>query len=122
MTKKELSKQHEEYIARKYQGIRSRSSGASDTDKGDVRIKGEKSLIECKLTGAPGGSSKRSTLLSHMEKVADEAWAEGYEPAVALRLFCPESPLSGLDGWVDLTVRLTSDDAEREPRSDEEPR
>jgi len=114
MTKKELSKQHEEYIARAYLGERSRSSGASDTDKGDVRVQGSKSLIECKLTGAPGSSSKRTTLLSHMEKVADEAWAEGKEPAVALRLFCPESPVANVDGWVDLTVRLTLDDARRE--------
>lgn len=114
MTKKELSKQHEEYIAKQYNGQRSRSSGASDTDKGDVRIAGSKSIIECKLTGAPGSGSKRTTLLSHMEKVADEAWAEGKEPAVALRIFCPESPVANVSGWVDFTVRLTADDARRE--------
>lgn len=114
MTKKELSKQHEEFIANRYNGERSRSSGASDTDKGDVRVSSTGTLIECKLTGSPGLPSKRSTLLTHMEKVADEAWAEHKQPAVALRLFCPESPLSNLDGWVDLTVRLTTDDSERE--------
>lgn len=114
MTKKELSKQHEEYIAKKYSGQRSRSSGASDTDKGDVRVEGSSSLIECKLTGSPGNEPKRSTLLAHMEKVADEAWAEGKEPAVALRLFCPTSPVANVDGWVDMTVRLTVDDARRE--------
>ena len=114
MTKKELSKQHEEFIAEKYNGQRSPSSGASDTDKGDVRVEGSKSLIECKLSGAPGSGSKRTTLLSQMEKIADEAWSEGKKPAVALRLFSPDSTLSNVDGWVDMTVRLTTDDAERE--------
>jgi hypothetical protein len=114
VTKKELSKQHEEHVAWIFNGQRSRSSGASDTDKGDVRVKSSKTLIECKLTGAPGGPSKRTTLLRNMEKVADEAWAESKDPAVALRLFCPESPLANVDGWVDMVVRLASDDATRE--------
>lgn len=114
MTVKELSRQHENAIAKLYNGQRSRSSGASDTDKGDVRIGSSKTIFECKLTGAPGGESKRTTLLGHMEKVADEAWAEGKQPAVALRLFNPESPLSGHDGWVDLVVRLAKDDSYRE--------
>lgn len=110
MTKKELSRQHEEWIASQYGGVRSRSSGASDTDKGDVRVVSSQTIFECKLTGSPGGSSKPSTLLRHMEKVADEAWAESKRPAVALRLFVPESPLADLNGWVDLVVRLVKDD------------
>lgn len=114
MTKKELSKQHEEYVARIYGGTRSRSSGASDVDKGDVRAESSETVFECKLTGAPGGDSKRTTLLRVMEKTADEAWAEGKEPAVCLRLFCPESPLANHEGWVDLTVRMLADDCVRE--------
>lgn len=110
MTKKEVSKQHEEWIARQYQGTRSRSSGASDTDKGDVRIATSNTLFECKATGIPGGESKYTTIIRHLEKVADEAWIEGKTPALAMRYFCPDSPLAGVDGWLDLTIRLTSDD------------
>lgn len=114
MTKRELATQHEEWIADQYSGRRSRSSGASDVDKGDVHVKSSQTMFECKLTGEPGGDSKRTTLLKHMEKIADEAWAEGKEPAIALRLFSPESTLADVNGWVDLTVRLANDDASRE--------
>ena len=114
MTVKELSRKHESDIAKWYNGSRSASSGASQTDKGDVRIESSKTLFECKLTGSPGNKSKRTTLLGNMEKIADEAWIEGKHPAVALRIFCPESPLAGHEGWVDLVVRLAKDDSERE--------
>lgn len=113
MDKKRLSKQHEDFVANVYGGIRSRSSGASDVDKGDVRSKTTTSIFECKMTGEPG-RPKSSTLLKVMEKMADEAWAEEKEPVVCLRLFNPESPLASREGWVDLSVRLTSDDAVRE--------
>lgn len=108
MTKKELSKQHEDYIAKLYNGVRSKSSGAAVSDKGDVRTDYE--MIECKMTGEPGGTAKRSSLLSVMEKAADEAWSERMLPVVCLRLWNPSSPLAGPDGWVDFTVRLTNDD------------
>lgn len=114
MTKKQLANQHEERIASSYGGRRSPSSGASDVDKGDVHVKSSKTMFECKLTGTPGGDSKRTMLLRHMEKAADEAWAEGKEPAVALRLFSPDSILADVNGWVDMTVRLMTDDARRE--------
>jgi hypothetical protein len=110
MTKKEISKQHEEWIAKQYDGQRSRSSGGSNTDKGDVRIATTKTLFECKATGCPGEASKYTTIIRHLEKIADEAWTEGKNPALAMRYFCPDSPLAGPDGWLDLTVRLTSDD------------
>lgn len=84
-------------------------------DKGDVRVASSRTIFECKLTGEPG-KPKHTTLLGQMEKVADEAWAENKEPAMALRIFNPESPLSGVDGWVDFTVRLTRLDAENEAR------
>jgi hypothetical protein len=116
MTKKEVSVTHENWVAKTYGGVRSRSSGASDTDKGDVRVKTLETIFECKATGIPGERSKRSTILTQLEKVSDEAWAEGKRAALCLRLFCPESPLAGVEGWVDLTVRPTRDDAERELR------
>jgi hypothetical protein len=110
MNKRELAAQHENAVARAYDGTRSQSSGASVSDKGDVRT--PHSLIECKLTGEPG-APKRTTLLTQMEKVADEAWAESRQPMVALRIFSPDSPLAGPDGWVDMTVRLLRDDVQR---------
>lgn len=108
MTKKELSRKHEDYIARVYGGVRSRSSGAAHSDKADVRTYNE--MIECKMTGEPGGNPKRTSLLTVMEKAADEAWAENKLPVVCLRLWNPDSPLSDPEGWVDFTVRLTNDD------------
>lgn len=119
LTKKEVSRLHESWVAKQYDGVRSKSSGASDTDKGDVRIKSSRTIFECKASGAPGQDSKYTTLLRQFEKVADEAWAEGKHPAVALRYFCPDSPLASVDGWVDFTVRLTKDDAKREWAVDE---
>lgn len=114
MTKKEVSVAHESYIARIYDGRRSRSSGAAHSDKGDVRANTSRTMFECKVTGEPGGVEKRSTLLTVMEKTADEAWSEGKDPAVCLRLYNPSSPLANPEGWVDLTVRLTADDCVRE--------
>jgi hypothetical protein len=111
MDKKKLSREHEEFVANAYGGKRSRSSGASDSDKGDVRT--DDTLFECKLTGGPGETSKirRSTILKEMEKIADEAWAEGRSPALCLRYFAPDSPFaSKVTGWVDFTVRLMGDD------------
>lgn len=94
-----------------YNGVRSASSGASSNDSGDVRASHD--LIECKVTGAPGGESKRSTLLRHFEKVAEEAFAEGKSPVVALRFWCPDSILADQKGWVDLAVRTLEEDAYR---------
>jgi hypothetical protein len=110
VTRKELSRQHEEYIAKVYDGKRSRSSGAAASDKSDVRTSEE--MIECKLTGELG-KPKRTSLLTIMEKAADEAWSENKEPVVCLRLYNPDSPLANTDGWVDFTVRLTTDDVRR---------
>lgn len=106
---KALSVEQEEWIARKYGGRRSRSSGAADNDAGDVRT--DKYLIECKVTGRPTAPAK-STLLKTFEKIADEAYSEGREPLVALRFFNPESPLANPHGWVDLIVRRVAEDVE----------
>lgn len=101
---KRLSVEHEERIALVYNGQRSPSSGGAGHDNGDVRC--PTLLIECKLTGAPGKPMKtKPKILKEFEKIAKEAWAEGREPALALRYFDPDSILSGVDGWVDLMVR-----------------
>lgn len=112
-SKKQLSIEHEEFVARQYAGKRSRSSGAADTDQGDVRIDSIGTLVECKgrFGLRTGKKPVRSTLLKHMEKVADEAFSEGKEPALALRFYVPESPLADNEGYVDLSVRLLRDDA-----------
>lgn len=109
---KDRSVEHEEFIASIYGGSRSRSSGASLTDKGDVRPWDEDTLFECKTTGEPG-NPKRSTLIQIMEKIWDEAAECGREPAIAMRYFDPSSPLASRKGWVDFTVRLSNDDAVR---------
>lgn len=118
MNKRQLAKQHEEAIAALFGGIRSKSSGASVVDKGDVRVKDEANLFECKLKGEPGSQPKRkATLVRQMEKVSSEAYAEGLDPAIALRFFDPDSPLSDpATGWVDLVVRVAGDDALRSER------
>jgi len=109
MNGKQLAKIHEEWVAKQYDGRRSRTSGASPVDKGDVSTGTH--LYECKLRGAPGGPSMRTTQMRWMEKVADEAWAEGKQPALCLRYYCPESILADHEGWVDFTLRLTRDDS-----------
>lgn len=113
-TNKDLSVRHEERIAAYYGGKRSPSSGGADNDAGDVRVRAEGVLFECKYTGSPAKPLKRKPgLVTKMEKIADEAWAEGRDPALALRFYWPESPLADGSGHVDLSVRLTPDDAQR---------
>jgi len=111
-SKKARSVAQENYVAAQYDGVRSRSSGGADNDQGDVRTTTD--LIECKYTGGPGEPIKRPKLLKDMEKVALEAWQEGREPVVSLRFYDPDSPLSGNDGYIDMTVRLLHDDVHRD--------
>ena len=107
--KKKLSKEHEQVVAKTLDGRRSPSSGASDTDKGDVST--DNLLIECKGTFGEriGQKPVRSTLVKHMEKVADEAWAMDKDPMVALRFYIPESTLADNQGYVDLLVIRMAD-------------
>lgn len=112
-TTKRRSVEQESYIAKIYGGVRSASSGAADTDAGDVRC--ETVLIECKVTGGPGETEKPlPVFIRHLEKVAEEAYQEGRSPAVALRYYAPDSILSNPHGWVDVMVRPVVDDAELE--------
>lgn len=118
-SKKALSVEQEEFVAKRYGGKRSKSSGGADHDQGDVRVSSDSTLIECKgqFGERTGSKPVRSTLVSQMEKVADEAWSESKEPAIALRYYMPESPLADNYGYVDFMVRLLEDDvAIREER------
>lgn len=111
---KALSVKHEDYIAKIFDGVRSKSSGAAEHDAGDVRS--DTLLIECKMTGSPGVivTKPLPVFVRELEVVAKQAWEESKDPMLALRYYCPTSVLSGKDGWIDLTVRLAADDADRE--------
>mgnify|MGYP006893270111 CR=1 FL=1 len=108
--RKKLSTEHEQHVASFLGGRRSRSSGASDTDKGDVIT--DDQMIECKgkFGKRIGEKEVRSTLVKQMEKAADEAWANGKDPAIALRFFMPDSVLADNSGYVDLFVTRLSDE------------
>lgn len=110
--KKGLSVEHESHVARRLGGRRSPSSGASDTDKGDVST--PEHLVECKgkFGQRTGQKPVRSVLVTQMEKVADEAWSAGKEPLIALRFFMPDSTLSNNKGYVDLVVQPLEDHSE----------
>lgn len=109
-SRKRLSVDHEEAIARAYGGKRSPSSGGAAHDYGDVRCPDQ--LIECKATM----QETKPKVLKEFEKIAVEAYAEGREPALALRYFAPDSILADTDGWVDLMVRRVADDHSLAPR------
>lgn len=113
-SKKQLSIEQEMFVAEHYDGCRSASSGAAEHDQGDIR--NVDTLFECKgqFGERTGEKPVRSTLVTQMEKIADEAWAESRSPAIALRFYMPDSLLADNYGFVDLTVRLLSDDVERE--------
>lgn len=108
-TVKRLADNHETHIAALYDGIKSPSSGGAASDAGDVRT--DTHLIECKLTGTPGVKPKRiPKMIQELEKIADEAHAEGRDPILCLRYYHPDSRLANRDGWLDLSVKLTTDD------------
>jgi hypothetical protein len=111
-TVKKASLDQENFIAAKYSGKRSKSSGAAMHDAGDVRTGDH--LIECKTTGDILKPAKSISLkLSDLEKICDEAWAEGRTPALALRIYNPSSRLADVHGNVDVIARLVCDDADR---------
>lgn len=113
MNKRQQAINHESFIARSYGGRRSPSSGAAISDKGDVLVRSDGSLFECKASGSPG-SPKRPKIIKDLEKVATEAYEEGREPALALRFFNPDSILADkTTGYVDVVVRLVGDDVRR---------
>jgi hypothetical protein len=106
-TKKELSVRHENHVAHVLGGKRSKSSGASVTDKGDVRA--NDLVIECKMT-----MGRLPTFIRQFEKVASEAYEEGLTPMMTLRYYDPVSIISDTNGWIDIAVMLLGDAGERE--------
>lgn len=108
-TVKRKSVEQEDFIAAHYEGRRSRSSGAADTDAGDVRTCMH--LIECKVMGNPEESAKRPGFARDMEKITEEAWSEGRMPALAIRWYDPDSILSDRTGWCDVIVKRVADDS-----------
>lgn len=111
-TSKRFSVEQEDFIASLYRGTRSPSSGAAESDAGDVRS--ERYLIECKVSGEPGKVKRKSTILQHLEAIWEEAVAEGREPVLCVREFQPDSPLANRDGWVDLSIVPSDDHARME--------
>lgn len=111
-TVKATSLIQENFVANEYGGTRSPSSGASDTDKGDVRH--DKYLIECKVTGSsahPLDPDRIPKIIQDMEKATKEAYAEGLEPILALRWYYPGHYLADNEGWIDFAVHLLEEDA-----------
>lgn len=112
-TVKRKSVEQEEFIAAHYGGRRSASSGAADTDAGDVRTIDQ--LIECKCAGSPEEPIKRplgAKLTKDLEKVTEEAWSEGRHPALAIRWYDPNSVLADREGWCDVIIRRVYDDGD----------
>jgi hypothetical protein len=108
-TSKRKSVEQEEWIAAQYNGRRSASSGAAETDQGDVRT--ETSLIECKCMGNPEEPIKRPGFARDMEKIVEEAWSENRLPRLAIRWYDPESILADRNGWCDVVVKRVVDDS-----------
>ncbi len=117
-TSKTKSVDQEEHIARVYGGERVRGSGAVANRPGDVWT--PTTLFECKTTGDPvKPGTSHPIKLATLEKIADEAWSVGKEPALAIRIHAPGSVLANHRGDVDIVVRLVKDD-ERYQRTNTE--
>ncbi len=108
---KRRSVDQEEHIANVYGGKRSPSSGAAVTDSGDVVT--PDCLYECKTSGAAGENPiPEPKFIKELGKVVEEARERGRTGALCLRYYLPDSYLANKKGLVEVTVRLTNDDAE----------
>lgn len=113
MTPKQMSLEHEDFIAVVFDGERERASGASITKPGDVFVTKKRSdylvplLFECKVS--EGGSVS----ISHakIKKIREEAALRGARPMIALRL---RDPYNGKH--VDVVVKLLEDELEDRSR------
>lgn len=104
-TKTARAEKHESFIAKMYKGRRSPSSGASWSDRGDVRfdIKNDfKFTAECKTTEKKSYSIKLET----WNKIVEEAQEQDRRPCMFVR-FEDES-----GQMIDLVVRSINDDLE----------
>jgi Holliday junction resolvase len=98
------AQKHENYIAKMYKGRRSPSSGASWSDRGDVRfdIENYKFTAECKTTEKKSFSIKKDT----WNKIVEEAQEQDRRPCMFVR-FEDES-----GNTIDLIVKSIHDDLE----------
>lgn len=111
-TNKRRSVDQEDRIAAQYGGKRSLSSGAADTDSGDVALVNE--LIECKTTGGPGEKPTRvPAFVKELAKVVEEARERNRTGVLAMRFYSPDHYLANRDGWIEITIRPTVDDVAR---------
>jgi Holliday junction resolvase len=103
MTAKQMSVEHEDFIAKVFGGKRERASGANPTRPGDVYVHDEKILIECKVS-----ESNSVTINSKkLDKLRQEAAQRGCRPMAALRL---RDPYNG--DHIDVVVKLLDDEIE----------
>jgi hypothetical protein len=102
LSRKAMSIEHEEYIAKMLDGKRERASGASITAPGDVITPTH--LIECKVSE----SGTVSLSAKQWRKISEEAATRGRRPMGALRLRDPYNK----DRHVDVLVKLLDDEVE----------
>lgn len=108
LSNKQMSVEHEDFIASTFGGKRERASGASITAPGDVYVPqeatayNEKLLIECKVSESGTVSISRAGV----NKIREEAATRGCRPMVALRLRDPYNPSK----HVDVIMKLLDDE------------
>jgi len=109
LTNKQMSVEHEDYIAVVFDGERERASGASITSPGDVFVSerysdyGVPLLIECKVSE----SGTVSISAKAIAKIREEAAMRGCRPMIALRL---RDPYGGKH--IDIIAKLLEDEVE----------
>jgi Holliday junction resolvase len=113
LTNKQMSREHEDFIAVVFDGDRERASGASITAPGDVFVTEKRSdygvplLFECKVSE----SGTVSISYKAIQKILEEAATRGARPMVALRL---RDPYNGKH--VDVIMKLLPDELEDRSR------
>jgi Holliday junction resolvase len=101
LTNKQMSVEHENFIALAMSGKRERASGASITAPGDVIT--DDYLVECKVSE----TGRVSISADAIAKIREEAATRGRRPMIALRL---RDPYGGKH--IDMVVKLLDDELE----------
>lgn len=102
-TQKQWSIDQENSVARWLGGTRTKNSGATDRQKGDVAS--EDYLVECKFAGSPVKPARSISLkLEDYHKIRDEAAQEGRVPLMHVRFIAHDSPWADDNGFVDAYV------------------